>query len=81
VHSNLTRAGIVDDILAGSFAVWQSETILARSGEAGKGIVAALYPPVIHCRFIRLAVERVLFGEALCLYPPFYTPMEFFKRI
>jgi hypothetical protein len=32
------RAGIVDDMLAASFAVWQSETILARSGEAGKAV-------------------------------------------
>jgi len=29
------RAGITDDIMAGSFAVWQSKTILARSCKAG----------------------------------------------
>jgi len=27
--------GIVDDILAGSFTVWQSKTILGRSGDRG----------------------------------------------
>jgi hypothetical protein len=27
---------IVDDVMAASFAVWQSKTVLARSCEAGK---------------------------------------------
>jgi hypothetical protein len=32
------RAGITDDIMAGSFAVRQSKTIPARSGEAGGAV-------------------------------------------
>jgi hypothetical protein len=36
-HSS-THAGFVDDIMAGSFTVRQSKTILARSCEAGRAI-------------------------------------------
>ena len=38
-HEAKDRAGIVDDILAGSFPVRQSKSILARSGEAGPDFV------------------------------------------
>ncbi len=72
--------------MAGSFAVRQSKTILARSCEAGRaakndaGIKWMKHNDDGLSAFPKVEARPALDSMPV-LYPPFCTPIEFFQRI